>query len=76
MGILRSILTLPVSGPVKGTLWVAGKVKEAADQEYNDPATLRKMLISIEKQLLAGTLSEEDYDIAETDILKRLQQLS
>lgn len=75
MGLLRNLLTLPISGPVNGTLWVAGKVHEAADKELNDPATLRKSLVALERQLLAGVITEDAYDAAENDILERLQGL-
>ncbi len=73
MGLLRSLLSLPVKGPVDGTLWVARKIQEAADNERNDPAALRKALAALETQLLAGLISEDEYDVAETDLLLRIK---
>ncbi len=73
MGILRTLLTAPIKAPVNGTLWVARKVEEAANREFNDPATLRQTLHELEQQLLSGQISEEDYDTAETDLLVRLK---
>ncbi|PJI91433.1 gas vesicle protein GvpG [Yoonia maricola] len=75
MGVLRSLLTLPVKGPVNGTLWVARKVEEAATKEQNAPGTLRKALANLERQLLSGEISEEAYDEAETKILLRIRGL-
>ena len=75
MGILRSLLSLPVKGPVNGGLWIARKIHETAEREMNDPAALRSALVSLEKQLLAGEISEEDYDTAETEILFRIKAL-
>jgi len=73
MGLLRTLLTLPIKGPVDGTLWVARKIEEAADKELNDPATLRKSLAALETQLLAGAITEEEYDEAETHLLLRIK---
>lgn len=73
MGLLRSILALPVKGPVNGALLIARKVEEAANKELNDPATLRKSLERLERQLLSGEISEEAYDQAETALLLRLR---
>lgn len=73
MGLLRSLLGLPVTAPVSGTLWVARKIQESAEAELNDPATLRKALADLEQQLLSGEITEEDYDDAETILLMRLK---
>ena len=75
MGLLRSLLTLPVHGPMQGTFWVARKIEEAADREYNDPSALRKALASLEQQLLSGSITEDEYDAAETVLLLRLKAL-
>ncbi|CAN0603477.1 unnamed protein product [Ectocarpus sp. 12 AP-2014] len=76
MGLLRSLVLLPVKGPMDGAVWVAQKINESAQQEWNDPASLRKMLVSLEKQLLAGEISEDEYDKAETDLLLRLKAVA
>jgi len=73
MGILRSLLTLPVCAPVNGTLWIGRKVHEASEREFNDPASLRKALQSLEKKLLSGEISEEAYDAEEMVLLLRLK---
>jgi hypothetical protein len=73
MGVLRSLLSAPVNIPLQSTLWVARKIHETADQELNDPATLRKALAALEKQLLAETITEDEYDMAETTLLLRLK---
>ncbi len=73
MGLLRSLLSLPVKGPIDGTLWVARQIQDAADKELNDPAALRKALAALETQLLAGAISEGEYDEAETRLLLRIK---
>ncbi len=76
MGLLRSLLLLPVKGPIDGALWATQKIVEAAEAEVNNPATLRKSLQMLEKDLLAGRISEDAYDAAETLILTRLKAIT
>jgi hypothetical protein len=76
MGLLSKLLMGPVTAPFNGTLWVAGKIAEAAEAERNDKGTLRAALAEAERQLLDGTLSEEDYDAIEDDLLHRLRDAS
>ena len=73
MGLLSSLILLPVKGPMDGAVWVANKVNESVQQEWNNPASIRKALVSLEKQLLAGEISEDAYDAAETELLLRLK---
>lgn len=74
MGLLTKLLLLPVKGPFDGALWVTQKVTEAAEAELNDPSALRKRLIALEAELVAGRISEDDYDAAEEEILQRLKE--
>ena len=73
MGLLRNLLLLPLKGPMDGALWVTRKIVETAEAEVNNPATLRKSLQILEWDLMAGRITEEDYDLAETQILLRLK---
>lgn len=76
MGLLRSLITLPVKGPVDGALWVARKINQQAQEEFNDPAQIRRTLAVLEGQMLAGEISEEAYDEAETALLMRMKAAS
>lgn len=73
MGLLTRLLLLPVSAPFDGTLWVARQIADTVERERNSPAALREALRAAEAELLAGTLSEEEYDEIETDLLERLR---
>lgn len=73
MGLLRSLLTFPISAPVNSVFWIAGQLHNAALAEVNDPASLRRALVDLEQDLLEGRIDEETYDAAETRILSRLQ---
>lgn len=74
MGLLRSLVTLPVAGPLKGSVWVARKIHEAAEQQFNDPGAIRRELRRLEAALMAGDISEEAYDDAELRLLTRLKE--
>ncbi len=73
MGLLRSLITLPVAGPIKGSLWVARQVHDAAEREVNDPGAIRQELARLESAFLAGDISEADYDDEELVLLQRLR---
>lgn len=73
MGLLSSLLLLPVKGPGDGVIWVANKLAEQVERERNSPAALRAALTEAERQLLSGELSEEAYDEIEDDLLARLK---
>lgn len=73
MGLLRTLITLPVSGPLKGTFWVTDQINQAAEREFYDPGAIRRALKALEDQLVRGEISEDDYDEAETILLHRLK---
>ena len=74
MGVLSTLLLLPVKGPSDGVMWVASKLAEQVEKERNSPAALRAALAAAEQKLLAGELSEDAYDEIETNLLQRLQK--
>lgn len=74
MGLLSRLLLLPVSAPLEGSLWVARQIAETVERERNSPAGLRAALRAAEAQLIAGDLSEQDYEALEADLLERLRR--
>ncbi|ETX29356.1 gas vesicle protein GvpG [Roseivivax isoporae] len=74
MGLLTGLLSLPVRGPTGAALWIARQIAAAAEAERNDPAALRAALAEAERRLVAGELSEEDYDRIEDELLARLAE--
>lgn len=76
MGLLRSLLLLPVKAPMDGAMWIVQKIHGAAEEEMNNPATIKKTLVQLENALLRGEITEDEYDIAETDLLMRLRAVS
>ncbi|WP_405613314.1 gas vesicle protein GvpG [Streptomyces sp. NBC_01508] len=74
MGLITQILTLPLA-PVRGSVWVLDQVVLAAEREYYDPDPVRKELADLEKELLSGGISEEEFDRREDELLDRLEEI-
>lgn len=72
MGLLTALLTLPVTGPVKGVAWIAQQVADLAEDEMaaSDP---RRELAELERARMFGEISEEDYRRREEALWERLQ---
>ncbi|MDT7626140.1 MAG: hypothetical protein QOF99_7041, partial [Pseudonocardiales bacterium] len=43
MGLLTGLLTLPLA-PLRGVLWVSELIRDHAEQQYYDPAEIRRQL--------------------------------
>ena len=74
MGLLTTLLTLPVAGPIKGALWLTGKIHEQALQAINDPAEIKRQILRLEEALEAGEIDEDTYEAAELALLTRLRE--
>ncbi|MFF5563031.1 gas vesicle protein GvpG [Streptomyces sp. NPDC012623] len=74
MGLITQILTLPLA-PVRGTLWVLDQTVLAAEREYYDPDPVRKELAELERELLSGGITEEEFDQREDELLDRLEEI-
>ena len=73
IGLLGRVIALPVSGPVRGAIWTAKQIAKSVDQERNSPAAIKAALRDAEARLLAGALTEDEYDRIEDDLLARLE---
>lgn len=72
MGLLSTLLTLPVSGPIKGVVWVAGRVAEVAEEQVSD-AGVQRELAELERARMFDELSEDEYRQREEALWQRLQ---
>jgi hypothetical protein len=74
MGFLTKLLTLPASGPLNGVLWVAEKLTEAAETKFYDPESIKRELAMHEARLVAGEITEDEYEAVEMELLLRLKE--
>ncbi len=75
MGMILDLLTLPVTGPINGTIWIAEKLLEQAENEMYDEGKVRAKLMELETLLDLGDISEETYMAAEDELLQRLREI-
>ncbi|MFB7714049.1 gas vesicle protein GvpG [Streptomyces sp. NPDC056105] len=71
MGLITGLLTLPIA-PVRGVVWVAGKLQDAAERELHDPSVLRAQLTVLNQELEDGFISLEEFEREEDRLLERL----
>jgi chorismate mutase len=71
VGLVTGLLGLPLA-PVRGVIWLAEKIRNEAEAQYYDPARIRAQLEEIDEARRAGTLSEEECDKLENELLQRL----
>lgn len=75
MGILTNLLMLPVSGPLRGAVWIAQKLAEQAEHELYDEGAIRGQLQELEMRFDIGEMSEEEYIAAEESLLARMREI-
>lgn len=73
MGLFTGLLTLPLA-PVRGTIWVADKVMQEAENQYYDPELIRRQLEEVDELRLAGELSDEEAEEVEDELVARLME--
>jgi hypothetical protein len=72
MGLFTGLVTLPLA-PVRGVVWVARRVEDAATAEIRNPAAIRAELAELQRALAEGEIDEETYDTREDELLERLE---
>lgn len=75
MGLISGLLTLPLA-PVRGVAWVAEQIKEEADRQWSDPATIQAALTDIEAMRESGEIDDAEADAREEELLQRLMAAS
>jgi hypothetical protein len=72
MGVITGILTFPLA-PVRGVAWIAGQLVAAAEEQLYDAEAIQAELRQLSEQLEAGLITEDEFDLAEDELLDRLQ---
>jgi hypothetical protein len=60
---------------IGGLRFVFDKIAAAVDTEMNDDTALREQLLAAQMRLELGELSQEEFDLFETDVLERLRDM-
>jgi hypothetical protein len=72
MGLISGLLTLPLA-PVRGVVWVAGQLRDAAEGQVCDPAAIRAQLAALNQDLEDGRISSDDFEREEERLLDLMQ---
>ncbi len=73
--MLMKLLLSPIMAPINGVVWIAEKIEERANTEFDDQENLNKQLLTLQLSLDMGDITEEEYDAQEEEILLKLQEL-
>ena len=68
-------LIFPPLIPLKGIVWVADKLKEAAEAELYDEGKVKEELLNLQMRLETDEISEEEYRKKEAELLERLEAI-
>jgi Gas vesicle protein G len=74
MGLITGLLTLPLA-PIRGTVWLAERIQEQAEEELYDESAIRVGLLELEEARQVGTLDEQELAAAEDALIERLMQI-
>jgi hypothetical protein len=75
MGILGSLLTSPVLGPINGLLWLARTIEQQANAERWDEGKVTAGLQELELDLDLGKIDVEEYEAREAVLLQQLKEI-
>jgi hypothetical protein len=75
MGFLTDLLLFPIMGPVRGVAFIAQQVQEAAEAGLLDEDQVQAELLSLSLRQATGEISEEEYAVAETELLGILDSM-
>lgn len=71
LGLLK-LLTLPVSGPLVGTKWIAGVLLEEAERQLYDESVIRQQMAEVERQYQMREIDGDTFERLQEDLLGRL----
>lgn len=74
MGILGTIVTAPLVGPIKGMMWIVRTIAEHAERELYDEDNIRRDLLKLEQQYELDKITLEEFESAESELLQRLNE--
>ncbi|MCF8002478.1 MAG: gas vesicle protein GvpG [Halanaerobiales bacterium] len=72
MGLL-SLLTMPITGPVKGFMFIIKQIHQYVEKELYDESRLQKKLLQLRMNYERGNIEEKEYKESEAKILNRIK---
>ena len=72
MGLFKELCLLPLA-PVRGVVWVADRMADAAEEELQAPGAVRVRLAALNERLEAGDISMQEFEREEDRLLDLLE---
>ncbi len=72
--MLTDLLALPLTGPLRMSMWLLRIIAERAEAELYDEDKIRKDLATLELRYDMGEINDEDFRQAEDDLMERLRE--
>ena len=73
--MLTKLLLLPIMGTLNGVVWIAEKIQERTNTEFDAQENLHKQLLSLQLSFDIGEIGEEEFEVQEEEILLKIQAL-
>ena len=61
--------------PLKGVVWIAEKIQEAAEKELLDEEQVKRDLTELYMRLETGQITEEEFTRQEEELVERLEAI-
>jgi Gas vesicle protein G len=74
VGLISGLLTLPLA-PVRGVVWVAGRIEEQVEDELYDESAIRAGLLELDAVRQTGEFDEQEIADAEDALIERLMAI-
>ncbi len=75
MGLVFDILAAPAVLPTRGMMFIFNKIVEQVNNEMLDDGKVRMQLLELQNMLDGGQISEEEFYVAEEELLDRLDAI-
>ena len=62
--------------PLRGVVWLGGRIRDMADQELNDTGRIKEELMALQVRFEMDEITEQQYAEQESALLDRLDRLS
>jgi hypothetical protein len=72
VGLIRGVLTLPVTGPARAGWWMLEQVIAAAEAELYDEGRIVAEMRALAAEADAGAITDEEHAAAEAALIERL----
>ncbi|HEY9646134.1 MAG TPA: gas vesicle protein GvpG [Chroococcidiopsis sp.] len=69
------LLIAPLTAPITGVTWIAGKLLEQAEGELDEKENLQKRLLALQLAFDMGDVPEDEFEEQEEELLLAIQAM-